>query len=77
MCLTTVRRLRQEATKKEELAVQQPRRIAPPFPDVCPNTCGSREDRTGVTYVGGSGDSPDKPANDEREAEGRKKAAGP
>ena len=29
VCLTTVRRLRQETAKKEELAVQRPRRISP------------------------------------------------
>ena len=42
VCLTTVRRLRQETAKKEELAVQQPRRTAPPFPDVRPSACSSR-----------------------------------
>ena len=36
VCLTTVRRLRKESAKKEELAVQQPRRTVPPFLDVSP-----------------------------------------
>ena len=55
VCLTTVRRLRQEAAKKEELAVQQPRGIAPPFPDVRPRTCSSRARGAGRRQGGRAG----------------------
>ena len=33
----------QDLAKKEELAVQQSKRIAPPFPDVSQDTCGYPE----------------------------------
>ena len=49
VCLTTVDRLWTEAVKREKLAVQQPNRKAPPFPDISPRTryCPAQSSLTG------------------------------